>query len=180
LTRISVGELFNVLTLCVGGQGVCTSDASPAPSPTRLSKKWSGNPRGRERERGGERERGRERESAEAPSAGALPCLPPSNSPQGWTKSTIFDFRFPGWQRRICLCQTRNGSGSRPGFGPASPSRTRPWRKLSGNAESQHLTLIEREKKGEREREREREERKKERERESERERTRYKAERQR
>jgi len=30
-----------------------------------------------------------------------------TTSPQVWTKSTISDFRFPGWQRRIRLCQTR-------------------------------------------------------------------------
>ena len=43
----------------------------------------------------------------------------PTASPQGKTKSTISDFRFPGWQRRFCLCQSRNGSHSRPGFGPS-------------------------------------------------------------
>ena len=29
--------------------------------------------------------------------------LPPATRPQRWTKSTISDFRFPGWQRRIRL-----------------------------------------------------------------------------
>ena len=38
---------------------------------------------------------------------------------QSWTKSTkstIFDSRFPGWKRRIRLCQTRMGSFSSPDF----------------------------------------------------------------
>ena len=38
-------------------------------------------------------------------------------NPQGWTKSTGFDFRFPCWQRRIRLCQKRNGPNCRPAFG---------------------------------------------------------------
>ena len=45
-----------------------------------------------------------------------------TSSPQSWTESTIFDFRIPGWQRRIRLFQTRNGSKFRPGFGPSGPN----------------------------------------------------------
>ena len=45
-----------------------------------------------------------------------IPHVPRPTSPQGWTTRTISDFRFLGWQRRIRLCQTRNGSHSRPGF----------------------------------------------------------------
>ena len=41
-----------------------------------------------------------------------------TTSSQNWTRSTILYFRFPGWQGRIRLCQTRNGSNFRPGFGP--------------------------------------------------------------
>jgi hypothetical protein len=42
-----------------------------------------------------------------------------ATSAQGWTKSPIFDVQFPGWHRPIRLCQTRNGSNFRPGFGPS-------------------------------------------------------------
>ena len=46
----------------------------------------------------------------------SLDCKVSSNptSRQGWTKSTIFAFRFPDWQRRIRLCQPGKGSKPRP------------------------------------------------------------------
>ena len=46
-----------------------------------------------------------------------------ATSPQGWTKSTIFASRFPGWPRRIRLCQTCNGANPRPGVGPTLRAR---------------------------------------------------------
>ena len=41
-----------------------------------------------------------------------------SHQPSELDQIDVFDFQSPGWQRRIRLGQTRNGSNSRSGFGP--------------------------------------------------------------
>ena len=75
----------------------------------------------RERERERESVRERERERARERERDALQMLfdVASTRPQGGTRSTISGFRFPLWQRRIRLCQSRKGSNSGSGMCPA-------------------------------------------------------------